>query len=383
MSRTWPLGAASLLSSSSLRAQGVGTIHGTVRDQGGGAVPGAAVTASHEARGLERGVAANERGDYVFPLLPIGDYTIRVEGSGFKTFRRSNLTLTANENVRVDTVPQVGSVAEELTVTAEAPLVDSRSSQAGSLIDERRVVELPMNGRNVVGLAALLPGATSISAPQTFTGGRGGPTVSVSGARPNQNLFLFDGAHNNALFRNTGINDPPPDALQEVKVLTHSFSAGYGRNAGSVFNVVTRSGTNELHGALWEFHRSHALKARNFFAPGRIPKLIQNQFGASAGGPGIRNRLFFFGACESLRIRPDALSTSAFPLTEAGRRGDFSHLSRVIVDPDTRQPFPGNRIPATRFDTVANNTLTKNLMTSAGAARVVQFALKVLFLCRS
>jgi outer membrane receptor protein involved in Fe transport len=362
MSQTWPLAAAFVLFCSSLCAQGVGTIHGTVRDQSGGAVPGAAVTAILEARGLERRVATNERGDYVLPLLPIGDYTIRVEGSGFKMFRRSNVTLTANENVRVDTVLEVGSVAEELTVTAEAPLVDSRSSQVGSLIDERRVVELPINGRNVVGLAALLPGATSISAPQTFTDDRGGPTLSVSGARPNQNLFLFDGAHNNALFRNTGVNYPPPDALQEVKVLTNSFSAEYGRNAGSVFNVVTRSGTNEVHGALWEFHRNDALNARSFFAPSEIPKLIQNQFGASAGGPVIRNRLFFFGAYEGLRIRPDALSTSAFPLTEAERRGDFSHLSRAVVDPDTRQPFPGNRIPATRFDTVANNVLTKNLM---------------------
>jgi len=140
-------------------------------------------------------------------------------------------------------------VAESVQVTAEAPLVDSRSATLGTLIDSRRVTELPINGRNVISLALLLPGAASISAPQTFTGDRDGPTLSVSGSRRNQNLLLFDGAHFNALFRNTGLNYPPPDALQEVKVLTNGFAAEYGRNAGSIFNVVTRSGTNQIHGA--------------------------------------------------------------------------------------------------------------------------------------
>ena len=120
--------------------------------------------------------------------------------------------------------------------------MDSRSSVVGTLIDSRRVTDLPLNGRNIIGLAALLPGATNVAAPQTFTGDRSGPTLSVSGSRGNQNLFLFDGQQFNAVFRNTGLNYPPPDALQEVKVLTNSFSAEYGRNAGSVFQVVTRSG---------------------------------------------------------------------------------------------------------------------------------------------
>ncbi|MBK7931196.1 MAG: TonB-dependent receptor [Bryobacterales bacterium] len=348
--------------SSSLLAQGTGTIHGSVIDPTGAAVPGARVTATLEGQGLERSVETSVQGSYTLPLLPVGGYVVRVEGDGFKAFLRTNINLTSNENIRIDAKLAVGSVSEEVTVTATAPLVDSRSSQTGTLIDERRVVELPINGRNVVGLAALLPGATNISAPQTTTDDRGGPTVSISGSRTNQNLFLFDGSHNNGLFRNTGINYPPPDALQEVKVLTNSFSAEYGRNAGAVFNVVTRSGTNDFHGALWEFLRNHDLNARNFFAGSEIPKLIQNQFGAAVGGPIIRNRLFFFAAYEGLRIRPDALATSAFPLTAAERRGDFSHLARAITDPDTRQPFANNQIPASRFDTVANNVLTKGLM---------------------
>ena len=139
----------------------------------------------------------------------------------------------------------LGATSESVVVTAEAPLVDSRSSVVATLIDSRRVTELPTNGRNVVQLAALLPGVTQVSAPQTFTGDRDGPRVSISGARSTQNLFLFDGAFFNALFRNSGMNYPPPDALQEVKVLMNSFSAEYGRNSGAVFNVVTRSGSND------------------------------------------------------------------------------------------------------------------------------------------
>ena len=146
-------------------------------------------------------------------------------------------------------------------------------------------MELPTNGRNVISLAGLLPGVASVSAPQTFTGDRSGPTISVSGSRQNENLFLFDGADFNAVFRNTGLNYPPPDALQEVKVLTNSFTAEYGRNAGAVFNVVTKSGTNQIHGSVWEFLRNQDLNARNFFAPSVKPQLIQNQFGAAAGGP--------------------------------------------------------------------------------------------------
>ena len=244
------------------------------------------------------------------------------------------------------------------TSPAEAPLVDSRSSVIGTLIDSRRVTDLPLNGRNIIGLAALLPGATNVAAPQTFTGDRSGPTLNVSGSRGNQNLFLFDGQSFNAAFRNTGLNYPPPDALQEVKVLTNSFSAEYGRNAGAVFQVITRSGTNEIHGAAWEFLRNHKLNARSFFAPSIIPQSIQNQYGVAAGGPIKKDKLFVFGSYEGLRVRPASLGASSFPLTEAERRGDFAGTAAPVRDPaNSNQPFPGNQIPVQRFDTVAKNLL--------------------------
>ena len=208
-------------------------------------------------------------------------YEVRVSAAGFHEFRQQSVTLNANQNVRLDAALTLGSATESITIKAEATLVDSRSAVMGTLIDDRRLTELPIDGRNVISLAALLPGASQVSAPQTFTGDRSGPTVSMSGTRSNYNLFLFDGQDYQAVFRNTGLNFPPPDALQEVKVLTSSFNAEYGHNAGGVFNVVTKSGTNRLHGALWEFVRNSSFNARNFFAAS-IPQLAQNQFGAAA-----------------------------------------------------------------------------------------------------
>ncbi|MBL8293113.1 MAG: TonB-dependent receptor [Bryobacterales bacterium] len=347
------LGPAALI-----HAQGTGTIHGTITDATGASVPNARVVALLDERGTTRELTTEANGDFVFPSLAIGTYTITVEAGGFKTLRRTGVTLTTEQNVRVDMRLDVGNVSESVSVSAEAPLVDSRSSVIGTLIDSRRVTDLPLNGRNIIGLAALLPGATGVSAPQTFTGDRSGPTLNVSGSRANQNLFLFDGQQFNAAFRNTGLNYPPPDALQEVKVLTNSFSAEYGRNAGAVFQVVTRSGTNEIHGAAWEFLRNHKLNARSFFAPSTIPQLIQNQFGVAVGGPVKKDKLFLFGSYEGLRVRPASLGASAFPLTEAERRGDFSSATAPIRDPaNNNQPFPGNQIPTARFDTVARNLL--------------------------
>ena len=342
-------------------AQGTGTIHGVVSDPTAASVPNAAVTVVLDERGTTRTVSTDAQGSFVFPELPIGTYSVRVAASGFKTFLQSGIELTANANARVDAQLQVGESTQSVEVTSEAPLVDSRSSTVGTLIDQQRVTDLPINGRNIIGLAGILPGVADVSAPQTFTGDRSGPTVSVSGSRQNENLFLFDGADFNAVFRNTGLNYPPPDALQEVKVLTNSFSAEYGRNAGAVFNVVTKSGTNQVHGSAWEFLRNQDLNARTFFSPSNIPQLIQNQFGAAAGGPIIKNKLFLFGSYEGLRIRPAALGSTAFPLTATERAGNFSG-QKPITDPLTNAPFPNNQIPASRFDPVAMNLISPTYM---------------------
>jgi outer membrane receptor protein involved in Fe transport len=336
-------------------AQGTGTIYGTVTDPSGGAVAGAKVEAVSVERGTTRDGVTGNTGEYVFSAMPIGGYEIRISASGFQQSRRT-VTLDANQNVRADTVLTVGSINDSVTVTAQAVLVDSRSAVMGTLIDGRELTELPTNGRNVISLAALLPGVSDVSASQTFTGDRSGPTVSMSGTKGNSNLFLFDGQDYLAVFRNTGLNYPPPDALQEVKVLTSSFSAEYGHNGGGVFNVVTKSGTNQIHGALWEFVRNSDFNARNFFAA-TVAQNSQNQFGAAAGGPIKKDKLFVFGSYEGLRIRQGSLASGGFPLTAAERNGDFSG-QKAVIDPTTGVAFPNNQIPKSRFDTVAENILT-------------------------
>lgn len=342
---------------SSLFAQGTGVIYGTVTDPSGAGVGGAKVEAILIERGTTRTGVTSAVGDYVLTAMPVGIYEVRVTAPGFLQFRQASVTLYANQNVRVDAKLTVGSVNESITVREEAPIVESRSAAMGSLIDDRRLTELPINGRNVFSLALLLPGASDVSAPETFTGDRSGPTVSMSGTKGNSNLFLFDGQEYQAAFRNTGLNYPPPDALQEVKVLTSSFSAEYGHNAGGVFNVVTKSGTNQLHGSLWEFVRNSSFNARNFFALSN-PQLAQNQFGAAAGGPIKKDKLFVFGSYEGLRIRQGSLATGAFPLTTAEREGDLSG-QKTVIDPASGAPFPGNRIPVSRFDPVAQSVITR------------------------
>ena len=304
-------------------AQGTGVIYGTVTDPSGAGVAGAKIEAVLTERGTSRDGTTGATGDYVFPAMPIGTYEIRVTAAGFQQFRRQSVTLTASQNLRVDATLTVGSINESITVQAEAPLVDSRSAVMGTMIDDRRLTELPTNGRNVISLALLVPGTSSVSDPQTFTGDRSGPTVSMSGTKANFNLFLFDGQDYQAVFRNTGLNYPPPDALQEVKVLTSSFSAEYGHNAGGVFNVVTKSGTNQLHGAVWEFVRNSSFNARNFFANSN-PQLAQNQFGAAAGGPVKKDKLFVFGSYEGL----------AHPAGRAGNGRVSAHRGRARGRPE-------------------------------------------------
>ncbi|MGA2268000.1 MAG: carboxypeptidase regulatory-like domain-containing protein [Bryobacteraceae bacterium] len=338
-------------------AQGTGVIYGTVTDPSGAGIAGAKVEATLTQRGTVRTGTTGATGDYVFSAMPIGAWEVSVAAAGFQQFRRAAVTLDANQNVRVDAALTVGSITESVTVTAEATLVDSRSAVMGTLIDGARLTDLPTNGRNVISLASLLPGVSDVSTSQTFTGDRSGPTVSMSGTKANMNLFLFDGQDFQAVFRNTGLNFPPPDALQEVKVLTSSFSAEYGHNAGGVFNVVTKSGTNQLHGALWEFVRNSDFNARNFFSA-TVSQLAQNQFGAAAGGRIKKDKLFVFGSYEGLRIRQGSLATGGFPLSAAARAGDFSG-QKAITDPLSGSAFPNNQIPSSRFDPVASAILTR------------------------
>ncbi len=276
-----------------------------------------------------------------------------VEASGFKTFVQTGIVLQLNQNARTVIAMQVGSVSEQVQVEATVPLVDTVSSAGGDVVEQRRISELPLNGRNPLQLATLLPGVTVSSNPTALTGGdRAGNFVNVNGSRQNETDYQIDGMRFAGSYNNSGLNYPSPDALQEFKLITNSYSAEYGYYAGSIFTAVTRSGTNSLHGTLWEFFRNDKLNARNFFAA-TVPILRQNQFGASVGFPILKNKLFGFVSYQGLRIRGTSIASS-FPLTAAERQGVFG---TQIIDPLTRQPFPNNTIPSNRINPVAAKLL--------------------------
>jgi hypothetical protein len=337
------------LFSAALLAQDTGSLYGSVTDPTGAIVPNAQVTATGMERGNIRTTTSNAAGEWILTLMPLGSYNIRVEAAGFKAFDQKGVALALDQNVKIDAHLEVGVTSDSVTVTSEAPLVDSRSSTLGATVEANVVMDMPLNGRNIIDLTTLFPGISSVSDPQTFTNDRQGPTYTTSGSRTADNLMLFDGAPYVALFRNTGLNYPPPDAIQEVHIRTSNYTAEFGRNGGTAMNVVTKSGTNQVHGSGWEYFRNGAMNGRTFFAK-TVNKLVQNQFGGTMGAPIIKNKLFVFGSYQGLKVRTAALSSSAKPLTSSESNGIFSSK---ITDPLTSSAFPGNTIPSSRFDPVA------------------------------
>jgi hypothetical protein len=322
-------------------AQVTGTISGYVQDQGGGVVPGATVTAESSGQQLVRSAQTNAGGFFDFQALPRGRYTVKVELSGFETLVQKDVELTAGANVRLDFSMRVGGLAEQVDVAARATMLETRTATQSNLIDDQRVQDLPMNGRNVVALAGTYAGVTSIRASQDTSDGRQGPIMSVNGGNVNHNLFTLNGAVFTHFNQTTGFNPPPPDAVQEVRIQTHNFSAEYGHTAGSQVSIVSKAGSNDFHGTAWEFHRNSALNARSFFQT-RKPEQKQNQAGASGGGAIVRNKLFWFGSYQRLWDRAEAGSSQTIVPTAAQRTGDFSSLSTQLrnpTNPITGAPF--------------------------------------------
>ena len=288
--------------------------------------------------------------------------------------------MTVSETARAAFRLEVGQISETVSVVAEATLVETANATHGIVIDQQKVVDLPLNGRNFTQLGTLIPG---VVAPPSGLGGQTGDATpggfgnvtggfNVNGMRNQSNNFLMDGATNNDTFNTGFVLRPPPDAIEEFKILTHAFGAEYGRNAGSVVNVVTKSGSNTLTGSAWEFNRDDALQARNFFAPGNQPKpeLKQNQFGAAVGGPIVRNRVFGFGYYEGYR-NDAGTTTNVVVLSEAQRAGNFG--TTTIRDPLTGLPFANNTIPANRISPEATRLLNDfvPLPNSAGNRYIV------------
>jgi hypothetical protein len=335
--RCWPGLAVALVlltGTANLRAQASGTMSGFVKDASGAFIPQATVTAILVSRQASFKAKTNSEGFYDLPALEPGTYTLTVQKPGFRLYTQSGLTLTVAQNLRVDAVLQVGAVSQQVSVTSQAPLVDTTSGTVSGLVDDRRIVDLPLNGRNVMSLAGIVPGVLNVSAPESLNDTRSGPEMNVNGGRGNMNMFTFDGAYFINPSRNTGMNYPPPDVVQEFRMQTSDFDAQYGHNAGSQISVISKAGTNALHGDLWEFLRNEAFNARNFFAP-TVPADKENQFGGTAGGPIKKDKLFFFGGFQGLIKRPQAVTNEATVPTSAERNGDFTSLlpGTPLVDP--------------------------------------------------
>ena len=352
--RTVLLIAFSFLAVTTVRGQSTtASLLGVIRDSTGAVIPNADVIATNTQTSFTRSAKSNGQGEYLFTNLPLGQYQLQATAAGFKTFVQRGITLDVNASARVDASLTLGEATQTVEVTSDSTGVDTHTPTVGQLVDRERIQELPLNGRNAMQLAAVIPGVTNIlAAPSVQTQSRSGPSVTVSGGRDTQNEFRLDGTSWKNITQNTGLNLPNPDALQEFQILTSSPSAEYGRNSGGIFLAVTRSGTNQFHGSAWEYLRNTVLNSRNYFvrAPQSKPKLIQNQFGFTAGGPAIRNKLFFFGSYQGTRIRQSQVLSSAFPPTAAQRNGQFG--TQVLKNPRTGGVYNGS-IPSSDWDPVA------------------------------
>src|SRR5437867_12706682 len=373
MKRTLMVIFATILFSHAALGQALsGTIVGTVTDSTGALVPGVSVTLTNEGTGFSRTVVANESGRYVAPPFPTGSITVTAEQPGFQKLVRKGIVLTAADTVTVDLQLQVGSVEQTLLVNEDAPLLQTESATVSALLNNRQILDLPLNGRSFTQLLTIQPGATAV-APNLATGAaynaRANTSVSVNGSQTGNNSYLVDGMYNKGLWLNNLVIVPTIDSIQEVRVLASNFSAEYGDAAGSVTVVQSKSGTNAFHGSAYEFLRNDKLDANNFFnnrAGVARPPFRRNEFGGTFGGPIKRNKTFFFLDYQGIRLAQPVTNVSTIP-TVAQRNmiatGNFSALGTQIYDPAnpipgpdgslTRAPFAGNQIPVSRLDPAA------------------------------
>ena len=300
-----------------------GRIRGTVTDTSGAAISGANITLRNEATGAERQTQSGNNGEYGFLEVPVGAYTVELQQTGFKKYLGKGLTLELNAILTVDIVLQVGGATETVEVTGAPPIVDTTSTQLGAVVNERSVSELPLAQRDAYQLLQLQPGVQSQLGVDSVYGSDRAGVVSVNGGRGRDNNFTVNGGDGNDQFANLPAIQPSPDSIAEFRVLTNTFDAEYGRNSGAVVNVVTKSGTNNFHGNAYEFFRNKALNAKGFFDTTKLDYL-QNQFGATLGGPIRKEKTFFFVSYEGDRLRKGDSSDTVTVPSAPERIGDFS-----------------------------------------------------------
>ena len=329
-----------------------------VEDQAGAVVPGASVTVANEATGSSRAFTSDDTGLITAGSLQPGTYTLVAEMPGFKKSVQSGLVLTVNQRARQTIVLQVGEVTESVTVVGSAPLLNTENAEISDVVDQQTIVELPLNGRNFMEFATLTTGITDgggSNAKNAFYSGDKKYGPSAAGAPTQYNNYQLDGVNNGDEFWRSYNVSPSLDAVQEFRVQIGQYSAEFGGGGGAVVNVITRSGSNDLHFTLFEFLRNDVLDARNFFAPSKAA-LRRNQFGASVGGPIFKDKTFFFANYDGTRERR-ALTRSSFVPTQAMRNGDLTAFGKTINDQFSGTPFPGGVIPSNRIDPISKGIL--------------------------
>ena len=323
-----------------------GSILGTVIDSSGAVVPGAQITVTNLDNGLTKKDVTNASGNFEILALPIGTYSVSIEAQGFKTWTLTKTEVTVGERSRISPTLEIGNVSEQVSVESSGGLLQTESSDVQTVVQMGQIRELPLSQRNPVSLVRLAPGMRYL--------GSGGPergsTVQGMGTRDNQTEFQLDGLNSNAAMDEGGMAIPNVDTIAEFSVETNAFSAESGRDPVQVI-LVTKSGSNAFHGAAWEFLQNDALNARNAYAL-TVPKLRRNQYGAAVGGPIIHDKTFFFTSFQGTPIRSSTIYNSTVP-SQAMLKGDFSALSKPIINPVTHQQFQGNIIPQDQFSSAA------------------------------
>src|SRR5882757_3661921 len=361
------------------------TLYGTVTDATGAAIPNATVTVTQTETNLTRTVTTRDDGSYRAELLPVGPYRVKAEAVGFKSLERTGITLTVMESAHLDLPLSVGETSEIVSVTSELPLVNSANATLGRTVDNKEIDNLPLVNRNVYQLLTLTAGVQSstnvnlLGYPEQHTIINGSSDSTVG-----QVSYYLDGGSNMSGLRNTGNILPNPDAIREFVVQTNNFSAQYGRTSSGIVSVLTKSGTNRVHGSVFEFNRNTDFNATIHNSTLNLP-YHRNQFGATMGGPFIQDKMFFFGSYAGLRQSTGSLLTGAIIPTAMQRTGNFSAnlptssgpigtncnmaLSAadkaagkfIVCNPITRRPYAGNIISSADLDPTAQNILTRNI----------------------
>ena len=328
-----------------------GRIRGTVMDASGGAVVGATVTLINEATHATRTVQSGGNGEYIFLEVPVGTYEVDAISQGFKKSTRKGIGLDLNEVLTVDITLQVGGSTDVVEVTGAPPVVDTTSTQLGAVVNERSSTQLPLNQRDVFQLLQLQPGVQSQIGNNLFYGSDKPGVVTVNGGRGRSNNYSVNGGDSNDLFANLPAVQPSPDSVQEFRVISNTFDAEYGRNSGAVINVVTKSGTNDLHGSVYEFLRNDVLNAHGFtFQPTPRPPFKQNQFGGTLGGPLKKDKTFIFGSYEGRRIVRGTVSQPVPVPTAGDLAGTFT------------APLPAPGQPAVVFPGSLNDSTVATIL---------------------